>query len=153
MQKDIRSVETGMLLFFIALSITFVIMAQGYGRKDAQFPLIASVVTGSLSVWELVSRINKARKGTLPPRKKLVPGPGGVNWYHSVFIIFGFLVVVYFAGLAVATFGYFFIMEWLLGFRKRTGAVFVAVLVAAALVLTMKYGLKIPVPAGILFGG
>jgi hypothetical protein len=153
MQKDIRSVETGMLIFFIAFSIAFIIMAQGYGRKDAQFPMIASVITGGLAVWELVARINKARKGTLPPRKKLVPGQGGVQWYHSVFIIFGFLVVVYFAGLAVATLGYFFIMEWLLGYRKRVGAVIVAILVAAGLVLIMKYGLKMPVPAGLLFGG
>jgi hypothetical protein len=152
MQKDFYSIETGMLLFFIAFSATFVIMSTGYGAKDAEFPVIASVVTGGLSVWELLSRWSKAKKGTLLPKKKLGPGEGGVKWVHSVFIIFGYFVTIQFAGLALATFGYTLVLEWLLGYRKRTGAVAVAVLVAAALILAMKYGLKMPVPGGILFG-
>ena len=151
MQKDIRSVETAMLIFFIAFAVAFIIMAQGYGHKDAQFPMIASAITGGLALWELIARVSKARKGTLPPRKKLVPGTGGIKWYYSILILFGYLVTILVAGLAIATFGYTLIMEWWLGYRKRVAAVIIAILVAAALTLSMKYGLKIPVPGGILF--
>lgn len=145
------TIEVVMLLIMAMISILFLWLALSYPRTPGQFPKVIASFTLILSVFLLLTKFLPNAK--VDRGKNATPGPNGLSWIPFSILMILYAVLTQIVGFIMATFLYILCCPFLMGLKNPRRLGTIAIVSTLLLFVCMKWGLNIPIPPGLLFGG
>ncbi len=146
-----KSADNWLLAVLGVMGMSFFAQTWNYRPSAAMFPRLVSAIVAVLCLYQLGENIWTALAGkSLPGKKAREDAPAAVAWYWVAIAMSAYLALIYIVGFNLATFLFLLAFPPLVGYRRWTVIVPVALVLTVAVALSFGSILHVLLPQGML---